>query len=323
MSTISVCMIVKNEEKVLERCLLSLKGIWDELIIVDTGSSDATKEIARKYTDRVYDFTWIDDFSAARNYAFSKANCEYIYSADADEVLDETNRKRFLQLKEVLIPEVEIVQMWYVTPEEYNTTENFDKEYRPKLYKRQREFVWIDPIHETVRLDPVVFDSDIEIIHKPHNHHADRDFKIFRGMIDKGLPISKKLHKMYARELMLSGQKEDFMAAKDFFEQSIRDAKRGEDECQEALCVLCKALRLEGDEVSFLQYALKAVSTMPCSEICLELGIYFYEKEQYEESLQWFESAVERTLPAVDASSSGEGPLAYIEEIKNKMQGEA
>ena len=85
MVTISVCMIVKNEEKVLERCLDSLKGLWEELIIVDTGSTDSTKTIAKKYTDKVYDFSWTGNFSDARNYSFSKAGCDYIYCADADE----------------------------------------------------------------------------------------------------------------------------------------------------------------------------------------------------------------------------------------------
>ncbi len=302
MARISVCMIVKNEEKVLERCLQSLQGIWDELIIVDTGSADSTKEIARRFTDRVYDFQWIDDFSAARNYAFSKATCDYIYSADADEVLDEENRQRFLYLKEALIPEVEIVQMWYVTPPEYNTTENFDKEYRPKLYKRLREFTWIDPIHETVRTAPVVFDSDIEILHRPHDNHASRDFRIFQGMIAKGQFLSEKLHKMYARELMLSGTKEDFAAAREFFEESIRDERRSESEYQEALCILCKTLRLAGNELAFLECALKGVATMPCSEICLELGMYFYDKKNYAEAKNWFESAAYQTEAVIDAA---------------------
>ena len=71
--TISVCMIVKNEELNLAGCLDCLKAIADEIIIVDTGSTDRTKEIAEQYTDKVYDFEWIDDFSAARNFAFSKA----------------------------------------------------------------------------------------------------------------------------------------------------------------------------------------------------------------------------------------------------------
>lgn len=67
MATVSLCMIVKNEEKVLGRCLDSAKEIADEIIIVDTGSTDRTKEIAAEYTEKIYDFEWNDDFSAARN----------------------------------------------------------------------------------------------------------------------------------------------------------------------------------------------------------------------------------------------------------------
>ena len=78
MIRISCCMIVKDEEKVLARCLDSIADLMDEIIIVDTGSTDRTKEIARKYTDKIYDFKWIQDFSAARNYAFSLAKMEYI-----------------------------------------------------------------------------------------------------------------------------------------------------------------------------------------------------------------------------------------------------
>ena len=73
MATISLCMIVKNEEQVLARCLDSVADLMDEIIIVDTGSTDRTKEIAARYTDQIYDFAWIGDFSAARNFSFSKA----------------------------------------------------------------------------------------------------------------------------------------------------------------------------------------------------------------------------------------------------------
>ena len=67
MTELSLCMIVKNEEERLARCLSGVQGAVDEIIIVDTGSRDATKEAARRFTDRVYDFAWIDDFAAARN----------------------------------------------------------------------------------------------------------------------------------------------------------------------------------------------------------------------------------------------------------------
>ena len=143
MITISLCMIVKNEEPVLARCLDSVASMMDEIIIVDTGSTDRTKEIAAQYTSRIYDFTWCDDFSAARNYAFSLATMDYICCPDADEYLDLENQRRFLRLKGALLPEIEIVQMNYITPPDFNTVQNCKKEPRPKLFKRLRTFSWV------------------------------------------------------------------------------------------------------------------------------------------------------------------------------------
>ena len=99
MKTISLCMIVKDEENVIERCLKSVKGIFDEIIIVDTGSSDNTKKIVSKYTDKIYDYKWNNDFSEARNYSFSKATCDYIMWLDADDVLLEEDAKKLKQLR--------------------------------------------------------------------------------------------------------------------------------------------------------------------------------------------------------------------------------
>ena len=205
MITISLCMIVKNEERILARCLDSVKDLVDEIVIVDTGSADATRRIAQTYTDRVYDFTWIDDFSAARNFAFSKATCEYIYSADADEVLSEENRARFQVLKETLLPEIEIVQMKYGNQLHNGTVYNFDEEYRPKLFKRLRNFIWEEPIHEMVRLEPVVYDSDIVITHMPEQNHAGRDIANFRKQIAAGRQLSRRLYGDHGR--LLCGSK--------------------------------------------------------------------------------------------------------------------
>ncbi len=85
MIKISLCMIVKNEEANLKRCLEGIAHYMDEIIIVDTGSTDRTKEIALSFTDKIYDFTWVNDFSAARNYSISKASNEYILVLDSDE----------------------------------------------------------------------------------------------------------------------------------------------------------------------------------------------------------------------------------------------
>lgn len=86
--TISLCMIVKNEQKYLEKCLESVKQIVSEIIIVDTGSTDETLDIAKKYTPNIYSFNWVNDFSAARNYAIELAKSDYILVMDADEYFD-------------------------------------------------------------------------------------------------------------------------------------------------------------------------------------------------------------------------------------------
>ncbi|MCI8664827.1 MAG: glycosyltransferase family 2 protein [Hungatella sp.] len=84
---ISQCMIVKNEEKNIEQALTWAREIVSEQIVVDTGSSDRTAEIARRMGAKVYEFTWVDDFAAAKNYAISKASCEWIAFLDADEYM--------------------------------------------------------------------------------------------------------------------------------------------------------------------------------------------------------------------------------------------
>ncbi len=84
---ISVCMIVRNEERFLEQCLCSVQPIAKEIIIVDTGSTDKTLDIAQKYTDKIFQINWENDFARARNYALSKASYPFILSIDADEEL--------------------------------------------------------------------------------------------------------------------------------------------------------------------------------------------------------------------------------------------
>ncbi|MGD8447496.1 MAG: glycosyltransferase family 2 protein, partial [Desulfobacterales bacterium] len=82
-------MITRNEEQFLQRCLDSVQGIVDEIVVVDTGSVDRTIGIARSFCARIYHFEWTEDFSAARNFSLSKANGDWIFSLDADETISE------------------------------------------------------------------------------------------------------------------------------------------------------------------------------------------------------------------------------------------
>ena len=114
MSTISLCMIVKDEEKVIERCLNTVIDIVDEIIIVDTGSQDSTKDKVKKYKADIYDFPWQDDFAEARNFAFSKARMDYILWLDADDVLEKEDQRKLKLLKKNLNGNVDAVSMPYV-----------------------------------------------------------------------------------------------------------------------------------------------------------------------------------------------------------------
>lgn len=93
---ISVCIIGKNESKVIEHCLKSIKPYGYEIIYTDTGSTDNTKDIAAKYTDKIYDYEWCNDFSAARNFCCSKASSPFILVLDCDEYI-ETLEKEHLE----------------------------------------------------------------------------------------------------------------------------------------------------------------------------------------------------------------------------------
>lgn len=98
------------------RLLESTAHLVDEIIVLDTGSQDRTKEVAAKYGAKVFDFDWIDDFSAARNEAFAKATQEYILWLDADDVLLPEDQEKFLELKRTLAPNVDYVSMLYNLP---------------------------------------------------------------------------------------------------------------------------------------------------------------------------------------------------------------
>lgn len=319
MISVSLCMIVKNESAVLKRCLDSVSILADEIIVVDTGSTDDTKEIARSYTDKIYDYKWIGDFSAARNYAFSLANCDYIYSADADEIIDEENQAKFLTLKEALDPEVEIVQMYYANQLEYGSVYNFDRELRPKLFKRVRTFKWVEKIHETVRELPLVYDSDIEIIHKPTSNHAGRDLKVFGDMIASGECLSNRLFDFYSRELMVSGQEADFKLAEEYFTQIADDDDTSEEMLKTALTIIVKGAYIRRDYLKMYRYAMKAVALEPSSEICCLLGAYYEATKEYKEAAVWYYNAAFETQPVLNIKYGKEYPLKGLINVYTEL----
>ncbi len=143
--TVSLAMIVKDEEEWLGACLDSVKDYVDEIIIVDTGSTDGTKALAEKYGAQVYDFVWIDDFSAARNFAFSKATKDFILWLDADDRLDGAEKLKDVLAK--LDPQFGalLMQYFYGFDDFGNCTALHMKN---RVVRNDGNFSWVGRIHE-------------------------------------------------------------------------------------------------------------------------------------------------------------------------------
>ncbi|MBN2058440.1 MAG: glycosyltransferase [Candidatus Saganbacteria bacterium] len=142
---LSVCMIVKNEAKMLEKTLPSLSQAAAEIIVLDTGSSDDTAAVARKYGARVSDFTWIDDFSAARNESLKQATGDWILWADADEYYKPEDLDALKQqLAEAADPVYELT-IYESKPGRCDKNTGFQ---RAKVFRNGQGFHFIRPINE-------------------------------------------------------------------------------------------------------------------------------------------------------------------------------
>lgn len=163
---LSICMIVKNEESVLDRCLSGASRFADELIIVDTGSKDGTKEIARRYTSLVYDYPWHDSFCDARNFSFEKASGDYLMWLDADDVIDDENADRILKLKEASFEGADAVS---TICRNYSETGLTTYWFRRRIFRKSLHPIWKYDVHEAIPAAPSwrnIFREDITILHK-------------------------------------------------------------------------------------------------------------------------------------------------------------
>ena len=188
MASVSLCMIVRNEEQVLGRCLSCVKDFADKIIIVDTGSTDKTKEIASLFTNQIYDFPWIDDFAAARNFAFQKGAGDYLFWLDADDVITKEEQKKLMKLKMRLDQEKpDVVMMKYAVGYDGSGSPSFFF-YRERLLRRCERAVWKGRIHEVIEPFGKTVREDILIEHrKIGTGDPDRNLRIFEKMIrEKG-----------------------------------------------------------------------------------------------------------------------------------------
>ena len=165
----SICMIVKDEEAFIDNCLKSMEPIIDtgivELVIVDTGSTDKTVEICKRYTDKVYFKRWNNNFSEARNYSISLAKGQYIFIQDADQAIAKESVDDFLFL--INNEEFKNYNTIYLKLRNYmdSNLQKFSDLKFPLIFKNDGEFRYDGAVHNQPVFKEPVFYSDIQINH--------------------------------------------------------------------------------------------------------------------------------------------------------------
>ncbi len=218
---LSVCLIAKDEEKFLAQCLASVRGLADQIIVVDTGSTDRTVEIAKEHGAEVHHFAWSDDFSAARNAALEHATGDWILILDADEELPHESHaplRKLLRQSSAMAWRLPIIDVG---------REDEGCSYVPRLFRNAPALFYVGRVHEQVFSSLEVRRRDWGLDNRlgdaPLRHHGyrpelvkDRN-KIQRNLrlLEKAiveLPNEPSLLMNYGLELTRSGNPEAGLA---------------------------------------------------------------------------------------------------------------
>lgn len=290
-AALSLCMIVRDEEKVLARCLESVADVVEEIIIVDTGSVDRTKEIAAQFTDKIYDLAWKDDFAEARNFAFAKAGKEYLMWLDADDILPAKEKQKLFILKEELEKtSADCVMLPYDAA--------FDTEGEPIVsYERERimrncpQAKWVGQVHEVVAPFGKILHRDVHIEHrKEKQSYSRRNLEIYERMLAEGKRLDAREQFYYARECYYHGK---YAKAVLWFWKFLREKEAWAENKIEACRFLYRSLLELGEEKEALAILLQGLTfAVPNGELCCELGGYFFAKEEWGQAIFWYENAL-------------------------------
>lgn len=253
---LSVCIITKNEEHNIERCLKSFQNTGFELIVADTGSTDQTKKIAAEYTDHIYDFPWCDDFSAAKNFAVLKAAYPYVMVIDSDEYLQKIDMPELEKLIVAHTGEVGRIQRINIISGKDGKQEN--KEWINRIFSKEK-FHYTGRIHEQVTAydekEYLTYKAPVEIGHTGYDlPQAERKKKALRN-----------IH-LLEQELKSLGW--DANAHADELEQNIKHSKSQKTMPAQNIADLKKM-----EQIPYLLY---------------QLGKSYYMAEDYNEACFWF-----------------------------------
>lgn len=298
--TISLCMIVKDEEAVLERCLKKAVRFADEVIVVDTGSSDRTSGIALKYTERVYDYAWNDDFAAARNYSYQFATCDYIMWLDADDDIEYEDIERIIELKRNMPRDTDVVFFTYCGDPDDNNIFFDGCLIRDRLVRRGLEPRWKFPVHEAIPVDEAwsrLLRPDIRIFHRkaktnPHRRNI--------NILEKELRDTEELSRFqlayYVRELTCE---EEYAKAADAFAKLWDTGSK--EETGYALYYYIRSMLCLGrkEELRIRLESYIGLYSENEAAFCT-LGDIYRDRKEYDRSVEMFVRASQMKLDLTD-----------------------
>jgi GT2 family glycosyltransferase/Flp pilus assembly protein TadD len=280
-SSLSICMIVKNEELSLAKCLMSVKPVADEIIVVDTGSADKTKAIASALGAKVFDFPWTNDFSEARNYSLSKASGGWILVLDADELVSPLDHDK---LKKLINSKAEKRVAYTMVTRNYTDQagsrdwsanegryihEEIGRGWIPspkvRLFANDKRINFVNPVHELVEPTLEKLGIKIKTCDVPVHHYG-------RLNQDKLIAKGKEYYRLGIAKIEKSKGEGEYNALR---ELAIQAAEIGE--YAEAVNVWEKALELKSnDAVAFMN-----------------MGFAFLMMKQYEKAAEHSKKAMD------------------------------
>lgn len=321
MQTISLCMIVKNEETCIDNCLKSICNLIDEIIIVDTGSTDNTKEICKKYTDKIYDYDWNYDFGKARTYSFSFATCDYILWLDADDIITPKNLNKLQELKSSIDGTIDIYNCWYDYRHDLqgNCIYTF---YRERIIKNTPDIYWDCIVHELLHFNKnsTIFNTDIRITHTNNHDNTKRYISYFETKLSTGYELNAREKYFYSSELIKNNDIEKaFPYIQDFIEDTTYDY--GYNNSYELSCGyhwLGNYYKLKSNYyLAIKNYHLQTCYHQPLPETYYNLAICYSNLGKYNTAIFYLNSIIEIDFPKeVFTNGSNLNEMNYSHNLK-------
>lgn len=285
---LSVCLIVKNEEDCIENCLKCAKQFADEIVIVDTGSTDKTIDIAKKYTDKIFLFEWQNDFAKARNFAFQKAHGEYLMWLDADDIISKSEINKIKQLKPHLSCDTYMLKYVLLDAKK----QPFCTYFRERIVKNCNKAKWHGFIHETITPFGKIENLDIKICHnKNKTSDPKHNLKIYNFHLKNGAILSGRELYYYAKELFYNGYYSKCIKE---LKKYLKTTKGFYPNVLDATLTLARCYAMQNRSETALKTLLTGLIYLSAtSEYLCEIGQLFIEKSDYKNAKNFYLLAID------------------------------